>query len=93
MNSEEIARIATSGTDNDFAIVAVVMVALVLIVVPAILLDYRVKSRRVQAASASQDGKATSELWATARKMEERIGYLEAVLDTEVPGWRKGGVR
>ena len=93
MSSEEIARIATSGADNDFAIVAVVMIALVLIIVPAILLDYRMKSRRVQAESASQDSNATTELWATARKMEERTGYLEAVLDTEVPGWRKGGVR
>ena len=68
-------------------IVTVVMLAVVLIVVPAILLDALVKARRAQAASPG-DQRAMQDLWQTAQRMETRIGYLETVLDTEVPGWR-----
>ena len=67
-------------------IVTVVMFMAVLIAVPAIFFDYRLKSRRLNVRA--DDGVATQELWETARRMETRIGYLETVLDTEVPGWR-----
>ncbi len=67
-------------------IVTVVMFMAVLIAVPAIFFDYRLKSRRI--AATTQDSGATQGLWDAARRMEERIGYLETVLDTEVPGWR-----
>ena len=67
-------------------IVSVVMFMVVLVVVPAIFFDYRLKSRRLNVRA--DDGAATRDLWETARRMESRIGYLETVLDTEVPGWR-----
>ncbi len=67
-------------------IVSVVMFMVVLIVVPAIFFDYRLKSRRLN--TRADDGAATQQLWEAARRMETRIGYLETVLDTEVPGWR-----
>ncbi len=70
----------------EFLIVAIVMVCLVIIVVAALTYDFRIKARRMQAAA--PDMAATSQLWETARRMETRIGYLETVLDTEVPGWR-----
>ncbi len=84
----------TSSDFTSVAIVFLVMVALVLIAVPAVWLDYRMKARRFQAAQAQQDGSAAKSLWETARRLEERIGYLETVLDSEVPGWRnRSGVR
>ena len=87
MDSQTIKEIALAGVhgNNDLLIVAIVMVSIVLIVVPAIFFDYRMKSRRSQAA---QESGATQARWDTARRMEARIGYLETVLDTEVPGWR-----
>ena len=72
---------------EDAYIVTIVMFAVVMIVVPALLLDYRVKSLRARAASPG-DQRAVQDLWQTAQRMETRIGYLETVLDTEVPGWR-----
>jgi phage shock protein B len=78
-------------TSDDFTavcIVALVMFAGVMIVVPAVWFNYRTKSLKLRAALGSQDSAATQGLWDTARRMEERIGYLETVLDTEVPGWR-----
>jgi len=67
-------------------IITIVTFMIVLIVVPAVFFDYRLKSRRLVATA--EDSGATQDLWDTARRMETRIGYLEQVLDTEVPGWR-----
>jgi phage shock protein B len=62
------------------------MFAVIMIVVPALLLDYRLKTQRMRAAA--KDNGATQGLWDAAQRMEARIGYLETVLDSEVPGWR-----
>lgn len=35
-----------------------------------------------------EDEKMMSELWDSARRMEERIHTLERILETEAPGWR-----
>ncbi len=84
----------TSSDFTSVAIVFLVMTGLVLIVVPAVWLDYRMKARRIQTAQGTQDASAVQGLWETARRMEERIGYLETVLDSEVPGWRnRSGIR
>ena len=72
-------------------IISVIMFMVVLVTVPAIFFDYRLKSRRISVNT--QDSGATQDLWETARRMETRIGYLEQVLDTEVPGWRSRSVR
>ena len=37
----------------------------------------------------SNDEKAMSELWQSARRMEARIEALERVLDAEAPSWRR----
>ena len=58
---------------EDAYILTVVMFAVVLIVVPAILLDYKVKSLRARAASPG-DQRAVQDLWQTAQRMETRIG-------------------
>ena len=68
------------------AMVIVVSTLLICVALP-IFLHYRTKARALQA-KAGADQPAVRELWDTARRMEERIGYLESVLDTEVPSWR-----
>ena len=56
-------------------------------------MHYRTKMLKLRV----QQGLPTADmhrLWETARRMEERIGYLETVLDSEVPGWRnRSGMR
>jgi phage shock protein B len=76
---------------NDGTIAAIIVALIMAVPISAIYFDYRVKSRRLTAASV--DSGTTNELWETARRMEQRIGYLEQVLDTEVPGWRSRGVQ
>ena len=91
MRGEDVAALAIAGSHASEAlyVTAIVMGALVMVCVgiPAMVMHYRLKSRTLAAAEA-QDNGATKGLWDTARRMEERIGYLEQVLDTEVPGWR-----
>ena len=65
--------------------IVVVTFLLVGVALPMILYA-RNKSRGRAKSAVAQAG--TQELWETARRMETRIGYLETVLDTEVPGWR-----
>lgn len=91
MRGEDIAALAIAGNHASEAlyVTAIVFGTLLLIAlgVPALVMNYRIKTRTLAAAE-SQDSTATKGLWDTARRMEERIGYLEQVLDSEVPGWR-----
>jgi phage shock protein B len=90
MNSYDTAQVAMasiahkSEMDDITGIVIVLSVLLLCVALP-IWLHYRTKGR-VAVAAASQAG--VQDLWKTAQRMEARIGYLETVLDTEVPGWR-----
>ena len=91
MRGDDVAALAIAGSHASEAlwVTAIVFGTLLLMAlgVPALVMNYRLKSRALAAAE-SQDSTATKGLWDTARRMEERIGYLEQVLDTEVPGWR-----
>jgi phage shock protein B len=69
------------------AIVGCVMLCCVVFPVGLpILLHHRRESRKM--AGSAVDQKMVAELMAAAQRMEQRLGYLENVLDTEVPGWR-----
>lgn len=90
MNSSDMTRLALAGMskDNswdDLAAVVITLAVLLVCVALPIVLKHRAKS---QAMVAAADQPGMQALWDTARRMETRIGYLEAVLDTEVPGWR-----
>ena len=91
MRGEDLAALAIAGNHASEAlwVTAIVFGTILLMAlgVPALVMNYRLKTRALAAAE-SQDSTATKGLWDTARRMEERIGYLEQVLDTEVPGWR-----
>ena len=91
----ELARLAVLQPKDhigDLAAMVMVVATLLICVALPVFLHYRKKASALQTA-APADQPEMRELWATAHRMEERIGYLEAVLDTEVPGWRRGGVR
>ncbi len=96
MRGEDVAALAIAGSHASEAlwVTAIVFGTIVLVAlgVPALVMNYRIKSRALDTAQA-QDSTATQGLWDTARRMEERIGYLEQVLDSEVPGWRNRSVR
>ncbi len=62
---------------------AMVMTPVLVAVLGAILLALRRQSLAQRGVS-PQD----QELMACARRMEQRMSYLETVLDTEAPGWR-----
>ncbi len=68
-------------------ICALVMSPAILGVAGGLLLGYRkqVAKMRMNAAPEAHELRA---LMDTAQRMEQRIGYLERVLDNEAPGWR-----
>jgi phage shock protein B len=71
---------------DDITGMVIVLAVLLLGVALPVFLHYRTKARALQVSAVDQAG--MQDLWSVARKMEARIGYLENVLDTEVPGWR-----
>jgi phage shock protein B len=58
-------------------------------VLPLWLLLHYVTRWRESRRLSRNDEQALAELWASARKMEERIATLETILDAEAPGWRR----
>lgn len=72
---------------HDLTAMVVVVSFLLLCVALPVYLHHRRKTHALQAASPADDAQMR-DLWSTAQRMETRIGYLERVLDSEVPGWR-----
>lgn len=58
-------------------------------VLPLWLLLHYVTRWRESRRLSRNDEQALAELWASARKMEDRIATLETILDAEAPGWRR----
>jgi phage shock protein B len=65
------------------------LIVFLVVVVPVwLILHYRSKrSSSPNADALGADGEVT-ELWQTARRMEERIRTLERILDADTPSWR-----
>lgn len=53
-----------------------------------LILHYITKWRSARGLSA-EDERMLADLWQSAKRMEERVVTLEAILDTEAPHWRK----
>lgn len=71
-------------------IIFVPIILFILIVAPIWLwLHYREKQRQREAAGAGQAVAGSGELARTAERLEERVAALEALLDAEMPDWRK----
>jgi phage shock protein B len=73
-------------TENE-TMLGLVMLPAVCAIVGGIWLSARKAALRAQAPSPESEAHMR-ELLDTARRMEQRIGYLERVLDNEAPGWR-----
>ncbi|MFO1061743.1 MAG: envelope stress response membrane protein PspB [Dongiaceae bacterium] len=60
----------------------------VVVVLPLWLLLHYVTRWRAGRGLSTEDERMLADLWQQARKLEERIGTLETILDAEAPGWR-----
>ncbi len=78
MSSSDIAAISVT---------ALVMGPVMMIVIIGMILSHR-KKMATLAGPGPDEYRAMQSLEETARRMEQRISYLERVLDTEAPGWR-----
>jgi len=64
-------------------------ILVITIVVPLwLLLHYITRWRSAKALSAD-DERMLADLWQSARRMEDRVVTLEAILDAEHPQWRR----
>jgi phage shock protein B len=71
------------------AVLTLLLVLFLLLVVPLWLILHYATRWRTSRTLSSEDEKMLLELWQSARRMEERIGTLETILDAEAPGWRR----
>lgn len=60
----------------------------IVIVLPTWLVLRAMTKWRQQRSFSGEEEQTLAELWQSARRMEERIGTLETILDAESPDWR-----
>jgi phage shock protein B len=72
---------------TDTLALALIMLPVLAIICGATVVIVRRQSQQRHSIS-PEDLAGMQGLSETARRMEQRIGYLENVLDTEAPGWR-----
>ena len=58
------------------------------VVAPIWIVFHYVSKNKQSQGLTNEDEKMLSELWESAKGMEERIDILERILDNEAPGWR-----
>ena len=58
------------------------------IVAPIWIISHYVSKAKANRGLTSEDETMLSEIWESAKKMEERIHTLERILDDQSPGWR-----
>jgi phage shock protein B len=61
----------------------------VVLVLPIWIIAHYATRWRTSKVISNADEQLLSELWETARKMEDRIRNLERILDEEAPQWRE----
>lgn len=65
------------------------LVTVIVVVVPIWIIAHYVTRWRTSKVISNADEQLLSELWESARKMEDRIRNLERILDEESPHWRE----
>ena len=71
------------------AVLIVFMVAIGFCVLPlAIIMHYLTKWKATRGLSENEE-RMLEDLWRTGQRMESRLNSLEAILEDEVPDWRK----
>ena len=58
------------------------------VVAPIWIISHYVSKAKASRGLTSEDETMLSEIWESAKKMEERIHTLERILDDQAPGWR-----
>ena len=71
----------------DEGVVAIVVVGLLFVALPATIMHYVTEWRKTKAPTAD-DERLVDDLWRTAQKLERRVETLERILDKEAPDWR-----
>jgi phage shock protein B len=78
--------------DESMSLTDTLALALIMLPVLALICGVTVVIMRRQSlrhrGTSPEDQAQMQALGDTARRMEQRMGYLESVLDTEAPGWR-----
>jgi phage shock protein B len=72
---------------TDTISLALIMLPVLFVICGATVVIVRRQSLRARGLS-PEDQAQMQGLTDIARRMEQRVGYLETVLDTEAPGWR-----
>lgn len=67
---------------------AVAVVAIIFVAMPAVFLHYQAEFRKMKTIS-TDDERLMDDLWKTAQRLERRVEALETILDKEAPDWRK----
>lgn len=66
-----------------------VLVLLTVVVAPVWIIAHYITKNRALKTLSPEDEVLLSDLWQTAKKMEERIQTLEKILDSQAPDWRR----
>lgn len=72
----------------DEGIIAVAIVAILFVGLPATIMHYITEWRKSRSLSAD-DERLVDDLWRTAQRLERRVEALEVILDREAPEWRE----
>lgn len=59
------------------------------VVVPLWIIFHYITKIKTSKGLSPEDEKMLSEIWESAKKMEERINTLERILDIDAPEWRR----
>lgn len=65
------------------------LILLLVVVAPTWIVFHHITKWRDQKGLSADDEHMLEDLWRSARRMENRIVSLEAILDAEQPEWRK----
>ena len=71
-----------------FDVTGLVAVLVLFVGLPWLVLHYITQWRKVGSLK-PEDEHMLEDVWRAAKKLERRVETLEAILDTDAPGWRK----
>ncbi len=68
--------------------IELLMILFMTVIAPLWIIFHFITKNREMNRLKPEDEKMMSELWESARRMDDRIQTLEKILETEAPGWR-----
>ncbi len=67
----------------------VIPILFITVVIPLWIIFHYITKIKTSKGLTAEDEKMLSEIWESAKKMEERINTLERILDLDAPEWRR----